>query len=353
MGQSDPLTDTLLELLAIPSVTGSERAIADCVEARLRRRLADVRRSGNAVVAFGPKRGRPRVAFAGHLDTVPAPPENANPPRIEGDRVFGTGASDMKAAIACDLTVLDGLELDAAPFDLTWIYYDREEGPLEGNGLRPLLTSIPELSALDLAVCGEPTDNEVQLGCVGSLHARVAFRGRAAHAARPWQGVNAITKAWRFLRALDELEPRDVSLDGLVYRETLAATLASGGRSRNVVPDEFVVNVNARFAGTTAPRDVEARIRTLAPGAEIEVNDVAPAAPPRRGHPLVETLVKAVGGRVEPKQAWTDVAQFAERGVAAVNFGPGETARAHQANESVALDSLHLGLELRRRFLSA
>jgi succinyl-diaminopimelate desuccinylase len=182
------LTELLMELLAIPSVIGEERAIADFVEARLRRRLRDVRRVGNAVVGLGPRQGRPRLGLVGHLDTVAAAPGDVNAPRIDAGRVHGLGSSDMKSAIACDLSLLEDMDLDKCPFDLTWVYYDKEEGPIADNGLRALFVAVPEILGLDLAVCGEPTDNAVQLGCVGSLHARVTFRGKAAHSARPWQG---------------------------------------------------------------------------------------------------------------------------------------------------------------------
>jgi succinyl-diaminopimelate desuccinylase len=340
------------ELLAIPSIVGEETAIANYVEARLRARLADVRRHGNAIVGFAPPRGRPRVAFAGHLDTVAPAPDDPNPPRIVGDRQFGLGASDMKGAIACDLLVLDSLDLDASPFDLAWVYYDREEGPLAENGLRPLFDSVPELVKLDLAICGEPTDNKVQLGCVGSLHAKVAFTGRAAHSARPWQGENAIHKGGKFLAALAAVPVRDVTLDGLLFREVLSATLALGGRSRNVVPDRFEINVNARFSAATDPKQIEANIRALAAGGEVTIVDLAPAAHPRRDHPIIDRIVGIAGAPPEPKQAWTDVAQFAEHGVAALNFGPGEQAQAHQRGESVSLQSVDRGLELRRRLLA-
>ncbi|HKE01247.1 MAG TPA: succinyl-diaminopimelate desuccinylase [Planctomycetota bacterium] len=347
------MRERLLALLAIRSVVGEEAEIAGFVEAELRRRLPDVRRHGNAVAAFGPRRGKPLVALVGHLDTVAAAPDDANPPRVERDRVHGLGSSDMKGAIACDLELAATIELERSPFDLAWVLYDREEGPVAENGLLPLVAAAPELRAIDLAICGEPTDNAIQLGCLGSVHARVTYRGRAAHSARPWQGRNAIHAGAPLLAALAAREPRDVRIDGLVYREVVGATLARGGRSRNVVPDAFELNVNARFAPERSFDDVERELRELAgPDAEIDVLDRAPAAPPRRSHPLVEGLVASTRAAVEPKQAWTDVAQLSALGIAAVNFGPGEQAQAHQRGESVSVAALERGLELRRRFLA-
>lgn len=348
----DLATEALLELLAIRSVIGEEAELAGHVEARLRRRLPDVRRHGNGIVGFGPRRGRPLVALVGHLDTVLPAPDDPNPPRIEGGRAFGLGASDMKGAIARDLALLEELDLAALPYDLAFAYYDREEGPIVSNGLRPLYEATPELARADLAICGEPTGNAVQLGALGTMHLRFVFHGKAAHSARPWQGENAIHKAAPLLAALAAAAPRDVAVDGLVFREVASATTASGGRSRNVVPDRFEVNLNVRFAPGTDPKEIERRLAAHAPGAERAVVDLAPAAPPRRSHPLVERLITATAAPVEPKQAWTDVAQLSAWGLAAVNFGPGEQDQAHQRGESISLASLARGRALLRSFLA-
>lgn len=345
------LVNLLLEMLSVRSVIDAETAMADFMERRLQTRLSDVRRIGNAIVAFGPRRGRPLLALVGHLDTVLNAPDDINTPRIEGGRVHGLGASDMKAALACDLWLLENYDITKSPFDLCWVLYDCEEGPIANNGLIKLWDAVPELSQIDLAICGEPTDNAVQLGCMGTMQVTVTFRGKAAHSARPWHGDNAIHKAGALLSALGALAPRDVVIDGMLFREVVSATLANGGRSRNVVPDNFELNINARFSAETTPESVFANITKMAAGADCRVTDCAPAAPPRRSHPLVEKMITQLGARVEPKQAWTDVAQFAGRGIAAINFGPGEQAQAHQRDESILLTNLAEGMRARETFL--
>lgn len=349
----DDLVSLLLQLLSIRSVIGEEAAIADFVEQRLRAKIKDVRRIGNSIVAFTPRRGRPLLCIAGHLDTVLNAPEDTNPPRVENGRVFGLGASDMKGAVACDLYLLEKDIIQNAPFDLCWVYYDREEGPIAENGLLKLWDAVPELKTVDLAVCGEPTDNSIQLGCMGTMQVKVTFRGRAAHSARPWHGENAIHKSAALLTSLASLAPRDVTIDGMLFREVISATLANGGRSRNVIPDVFELNVNARFSAASAPEEVFSKIKQMAAGAECIITDRAPAAAPRRSHPLVEKLILQLGAPVEPKQAWTDVAQFAEHGVAAINFGPGEQSQAHQRGESILLTNLAGGLRARELLLLA
>jgi succinyl-diaminopimelate desuccinylase len=352
MGAEELLRTTLLDLCRIASPIGEERALCDAVEKRMSAlpgRPA-IRRYGDSIVVPLTRRGGPRVALVGHLDTVRT--ENG-PARIEGDRIFGAGSSDMKSGLAVMIAVAETLRPSDLACDLTLVFYAREEGPFAENELGPVLEQDPELSAVDLAVCMEPSDNKLHLGCVGSIHATVTFAGKTAHSARPWEGQNAITRAAEFLAELGALAPRESVLDGLKYRSVTTVTQAhDGGRGRNVVPDQFVLNLNHRFAPDRTLEEAKTSLLELVRGrAEVVFTDLSPAARPSAGHPLVKALVAAGVRAVEPKQAWTDVARFAARGVAAVNFGPGENAQAHQRNESTSLPLLYEGFDIVTRWL--
>lgn len=346
------LDATLLELCSIASPIGEERILCDAVERRLAKvdLAAPIRRYGDSIVAPVTRGRGSRVALVGHLDTVRT--ENG-PARIEGDRCFGSGASDMKSGLAVMIAMAETLPLSALHCDLTLVFYAREEGPFADNELGPVLDHDPELAAVDLAVCMEPSDNKLHLGCVGSIHATVSFRGRTAHSARPWEGDNAITQAGAFLSELRASTPKESLIEGLTYRTVTTVTQAKdGGRGRNVVPDLFTLNVNRRFAPDVSLEEARRDLVALVGGrAEIEFTDLSPAARPSAEHPLVRALVASGVRAVEPKQAWTDVARFAARGVAAVNFGPGENAQAHQKNESTSLALLHEGYEITARWL--
>jgi succinyl-diaminopimelate desuccinylase len=351
------LTDTLLWLCSVASPIGEERALCDAVEARLAKLAlpAATRRYGNSIVVPVSTRAGarlPRIALVGHLDTVRT--ENG-PARIEGDRCFGAGASDMKSGLAVMIVLAETLDLARLPCELTLVFYAREEGPYAENELGPLLEQDPEVGRVDLAVCLEPSDNKLHLGCMGSVHATVTFEGRTAHSARPWEGESAITKAAGFLAEVGALAPRESVIDGLVYRTVTTVTQArDGGRGRNVVPDRFVLNVNHRFAPEQTLDDARREILDRVAGrAQVEFTDLSPAAKPNADHPLVQALVRAGVRAVEPKRAWTDVARFAERGVAAVNFGPGENAQAHQKNESTSLALVHEGYGIVERWLTS
>jgi len=351
-GPNAALDETLLWLCAIDSPIGEERALCDAVSARIaKRECAPVRRYGDSIVVPIVRGRGPHVALVGHLDTVRT--ENG-PARIEGDRCFGAGASDMKSGLAVMIVLAETIDPKTLPCDLTLVFYAREEGPFAENELGPVLEKDPELAKVDLAVCMEPSDNKLHLGCTGSIHATVTIEGRTAHSARPWQGENAITKAAPLLADLAAIPPRESVIDGLTYRTVTTVTQAKdGGRGRNVVPDRFVLNVNHRFAPDTTLEQATANLRAqIGDRGRIELTDLSPAAAPNATHPLVRALVASGVRAVEPKQAWTDVARFAARGIAAVNFGPGENAQAHQKNESTPLPLVHEGFEIVRRWLT-
>ena len=345
------LTETLLWLCKIPSPIGEEREICDRVTERLAqvRLAAPIRRYGESIVVpLTRGNGGPHVALAGHLDVVRTVHEG--PARVEGDKLYGAGAADMKSGLSL---MLDIAENPNRPnVDLTLVFYAREEGPYAENELGPVLEQDPELGKVDFAVALEPSDNRLQLGCSGALHATVRFRGRTAHSARPWQGENAIHKAAGLLARLSAEVPRPQVIDELEWKAVISATMASGGRGRNVIPDVFELNVNHRFPPGRSAEEAQSYVRDLVAGeAEVEFTDVSPSALPLRTHPLVRALAESGVVCVEPKQAWTDVARFAALGIPAVNFGPGTNAQAHQKNEWTELPLLDAGRDILRRWL--
>ncbi|MGC4000533.1 MAG: succinyl-diaminopimelate desuccinylase [Anaeromyxobacter sp.] len=346
-------------LCGVRSVIGEERALCDRVEAWARARFPAVRRVKDSLVVQvdGPATpGRPRLALCGHLDTVPIPAADAgHPPRREGGRLVAPGSSDMKGGLAVMMELAERLPRAARFADLVLVFYAREEGPFLENELGDVLREADELGGTDLALCLEPTDNVLQLGCVGSIHGTVVFDGRSAHSARPWQGENAVHRAGALLAALHARAPREAVSGGLTYREVMSVTRIEGGRARNVVPDRCTLNVNYRFAPDKALDAAAAELVALgqAHGAKVELTDLSPACPAYADHPLVRRLAERTGAPLEPKQAWTDVARLAAAGIPAVNFGPGATAQAHQQGEWVALDALERGYQLLERFLAA
>ena len=336
------LLEYLLFFLEHPSVIGDEKALCDDLEARIGNSPDwEVQRISNNLMVrrLEPDNSRRKVVFAGHLDTVPQPEEPIEV-RVEGDRVYGRGASDMKAGDAMMLALLENLDWEAARFEPAFVFYEREEGPFAENGLEAVFAGSPWVLETDLAIVPEPTSGALEVGCVGTSQVEVTFRGKSSHAARPWQGENAITKAGKFLAALDERPAEEVVVDGLSFYEVLTPTTARGGRAKNVVPDSFWINVNHRFAPGKDIDDVRRLFDDLlGDEAAYEIPDFAPSGSVDLDNPLLRELIET-GLEVRPKQAWTDVARFTERGVAAVNFGPGLPSQAHQDTEHAELPLL-------------
>lgn len=359
------LVARLCDQLSVLSVTGEEDRLCSVVAAEQAASGAHVARHGNSLVLtrFTPEDTRPLVLLVGHLDVVPPTKADAQPTVLD-DRVIGRGSSDMKAGNTLALELFGDVALLAAsPFRVAVVLYAGEEGPASGNELPLVLDAEPWLTKAALAIVLEPTDSRMQLGCLGGLHAELTFDGVAAHSARPWDGDNAIYKAHTLLRELALDHVRDVTVDGIAFCDVWSVTRAySAGFGpdataatpvRNVIPDRFTLNVNFRFAPSRSLAAAEQElIDRVAGRAAVSIVDRAAPAAPNRDTPLVAQLVSLAGGEVTGKQAWTDIARFAEVGVPGVNFGPGLTTQAHQAGEFVLIDDMVSAFTLLHRFLA-
>ena len=325
------------QIVDVESVSGGERELADLIEASLRDlRHLEVMRDGNAVVARTSLGRSERVVVAGHIDTVPV--AGNLPSRVEGDRLYGCGTSDMKSAVAVALRL--AATLTAPSRDVTYIFYDCEEIEAERNGLRRLSRRHPDWLRADFAVLMEPTDGLIEGGCQGTLRAEIVSRGVRAHSARSWLGVNAVHGIEPILSTLNAYRARQPVVDGLTYREGLNAVGVRGGVAGNVIPDECVVTVNYRFAPDRDLAQAQRHVAEVFAGYEVRFTDGAPGARPGLTHPAAAAFTAAVGGAPRAKLGWTDVALFSTLGIPAVNYGPGDPNLAHQQGEYVVLDKI-------------
>lgn len=320
-------------LVDIPSVSHHERAVTDHLESLLAPvPWLSLTRIGDNLVART-ELGRPaRLILAGHTDTVP--PNGNEAARVDGDVLWGIGACDMKGGVA----VLAELARTVAEpaVDITYVFYECEEIDAKYNGVERLFRERPDLVAGDAAILAEPTSARVEAGCQGTMRVEVAMTGERAHTARAWLGRNAIHRLVPVLDGVAAYRGREVTIDGCDYREGLQAVRVAGGVANNVVPDRATVTLNHRFAPDRSPEEAEAHVREVVGEVdEFLVTDMAPAALPGLGHPLLRAVLEASGGVPYGKLGWTDVARFASRGVPATNFGPGDPSLAHHADERV------------------
>lgn len=363
---SNELERLCMSLLEIPSVIGDERRIADFVENWVREKgFHAVTRAGDnlAIQPLPFREGVPRLLLLGHLDTVPV--SDANPPRVAGDLIHGLGSSDMKGGDAVLLEILARALEEEPRYDLVGVLYAAEEGPYEGSGMPEIISAAPgAFQEVDLAVAMEPTDNQIELGCLGTMHAKVTFEGKRAHSARPWQGRNALHMAAPLMSAIAALEPRDIDHGGLRFREVLSVTMLDYEGARNVIPGKCSFNLNFRFGPDRSSEEaidwLEKFVRdAVGPGlwdaglVRFEVTDLCPSGRVCGDNPLLAELRKAAGDEVQTlaKQAWTDVGRLSQMGLDALNFGPGSPSQAHQVGEHLSRARLAASYAILARLL--
>jgi succinyl-diaminopimelate desuccinylase len=350
---ADRLAARTLELVDIPSPSGEERAIRERLLELVPPSWDNEFAGDEAFLFVSPRRaGRPLVVLAGHYDTVPA--QGNVPGRIADGAVHGLGASDMKGGVAVALELARDLELESSSSDVALLLFGREELPAEHNPLPALFAGSEVVHEATLAVVLEPTDLTIQAGCLGNVVGRITFHGTSGHAARPWLADSALERAVRGLEPILRLEPRSAVVDGLEFKEVVSVTQLHAGIADNVIPGVATAILNLRYPPDRGPEEAEAYLEELVPGdATLEIVSNAEPGAVVADSPAVRALQAAGGLEVQPKQAWTNVADFTSRGLDAVNFGPGHTALAHHREERVAIAALVDAYEILGRFLTS
>jgi len=338
---ADRLARRTLELVDIPSESLQEAAVRERLRSLVPPPYRPVFEGDEAFLWARERRdGVPLLVLAGHYDTVPA--QGNVPGRIEGGAVHGCGASDMKGGVAVALELVRELaEHDPGPVDVALLLFGREELPPQQNPLPAMFDGSPLVHEADLAILMEPTDLTIQAGCVGSLTAHVTFHGVSGHSARPWLADNAVHRAIEGLARAATYERREAIVAGLPFYEVVSVTRLDGGVADNVVPDRAVATLNVRYPPDRSPANAEELVCSLVPtDATVEIVGNSPPADVVVDTPLVRALRDVGGIAIEPKQAWTNVADFTSRGIPAVNFGPGATRYAHARDELVEIAAL-------------
>jgi succinyl-diaminopimelate desuccinylase len=322
--------------VAIDSISRNEAALATLVFDELRNvEHLVVERVGDNVIARTEGFHAQRILVAGHLDTVPGDPALAV---IEGDRLTGLGACDMKGSLAVMLELAK--DTASRAFDVTWVFYAREEIARSESGLLEIAQLRPDLLQADAAIVAEPTGGAVEAGCQGTLRLGLTLQGLRAHTARPFTGRNAIHRLGTAINEVAQYEPRVAVVDGIAFTEQLQVVSVGGGIAPNVVPDSATLVLNHRVAPDRSRDQAVSAVREylgdLVEDEDVlEILDWAPAAPPSLTHPVFQALVTASGQPARAKVGWTDVATLHEMGIPATNFGAGDPLLAHRSDELV------------------
>jgi len=351
---ADRLAARTLELVDILSVSHGEAAIREHLLTLIpSTHVAEY--AGDEAFLFIPVKRRdvPLVVLAGHYDTVPA--QSNVPGAIRDGAVHGLGASDMKGGLAVAIELTRDIGRRApGECDIGLVLFGREELPVEHNPLPALFAGSSAIHDTALAIVLEPTDGRIQAGCLGNVVARLVFHGTSGHSARPWLADSAIERAVAGLSPLLALAPRVAVIQGLEFREVVSVTRLESGIADNVIPSEATATLNLRYPPDRDPDEAESYLRSLTPdGATLEISGNAAPARVVTDSALVQQLQAAGDLTIEPKQAWTNVADFTANGIDAVNFGPGHTASAHRQDELVQIEALVHAYETLERFLGS
>jgi succinyl-diaminopimelate desuccinylase len=264
----------------------------------------------------------PTVVLHGHLDVVPGRSGQFDP-RIEGDRLYGRGAYDMKGALAAMLLTTAALrEQDRVRVRLG-IVGDEESEEAAERGSDHLVDSG---FVGDFAITGEPTDLQIGVEAKGVLALRLEVGGVAAHGATPWLGDNAVLKALDVFRSIESL-PFARHSSELFDRPSINLGRILGGDALNKVPDRCAIDVDIRYLPDQDPATLLDQVRGL-PDAEVTALFTRPPAVVDRDLPFVRALREAARAHHdgEPtsvgRDGASDAVSFLRVGVPAVEFGP-------------------------------
>jgi len=290
------------------------------------------------IAEVGPSEG-PTVILHGHLDVVPGRPGQFEP-RLEGERLFGRGAYDMKGALAAMLLAMHDLR-DSAPVRVRLGVVPDEESEEEVERGSDQL--VAEGFAGDFAITGEPTDMHIGVQAKGVLAMRLEVSGRAAHGSTPWLGDNAILRALDVFRTIESL-PFARQSSELFDRPSINLGRILGGDALNKVPDTCIIDVDIRYLPEQDPSMILEEVREL-PTAQVISTFVRPPAAVDPDSVYVRALCEAAAPhhRTEVmsvgRDGASDAVSFLRAGIPAVEFGP-VGAGHHGPEEWVSIPSL-------------
>lgn len=341
------LERTLCDLVSIRSVTGEEAGVSQYIHDSLTRAGVPVQRDeeGNVTAEVG--RGDRLLVVNGHMDTVPPVAGwTSDPfsPRVEGGRITGLGASDMKAGLACMIWLAQHVR----PRVRTWFAFtNHEEGGAitPRNGVRRLIGRIrPDYAVTTESSYDESTGRlHIGVGCQGRAVGYLTVLGRSGHSSDWRRADNAIYRGvaviQRIAAAAARLSPVEV-VPGVQSVPSLAVVAVQSGLAENVIPDRLRLTVDRRLAVGEDYATFEAELASAAAGVahELEISRLClPTVADRSGHTLAtarEVMARMQGTASHQfSQGRQDLSIFAERTRDFCNLGPGSIGQAHNANE--------------------
>ncbi|MEI7559333.1 MAG: M20/M25/M40 family metallo-hydrolase [Actinomycetes bacterium] len=265
----------------------------------------------------------PKVVFHGHLDVVPGQAAQFSPV-LDGDRLIGRGAYDMKGGLAAMLCAVGDLAEDPSARIRMVIVPDEEAEELDERATDVFVAS-GQLDC-DFAITGEPTELHVGVEAKGVLLLDLEVSGKSAHGATPWLGENAALRGIDVFRAIESLPFARASSETF-DRPSINLGRISAGDAPNRVPDLCRLSVDIRFLPGQDPEDIKDAVRAL-DGVTLVRSFERPPAWVSKSDPFVvalrESAARAIGGEALSvgRDGASDAIAFLQAGIPAVEFGP-------------------------------
>jgi succinyl-diaminopimelate desuccinylase len=292
------------------------------------------------VAEVGPARNDlPCVVFHGHLDVVPGRQEQYEP-RIEGDKLFGRGAYDMKGALAAMMCALKDVERQERVRVRLVCVPDEESEELDERATEGV---VKRGLGGNFAITGEPTNLHIGVEAKGVLAMSIEVHGRAAHSSTPWLGDNAVLKAIDVFRAIETL-PFSRESSEMFDRPSINLGRIKGGDALNKVPDECTMAVDIRYLPGQSPAEILTQVESI-PEIDVTRTFIWPPVSVARTDPYVRALREAVARSIRGeamsvgRDGASDAASFLGAGIPAVEFGPGGAGH-HGPEEWVSVSSM-------------
>ncbi|HEX6715054.1 MAG TPA: M20/M25/M40 family metallo-hydrolase [Thermoleophilaceae bacterium] len=282
----------------------------------------------------------PTVVLHGHLDVVPAEPEQFEP-RLDGDRLYGRGAYDMKGGLASMMCATRDLAAQGKVKVHFVMCCDEESEEDQNRGSDYIAKEMGYLG--DFAITGEPTDMLIGVQAKGVLLLRLDVRGRAAHGSTPWLGDNAVLKAMDVFRAIQSL-PFARESSEMFDRPSINLGRVYGGDVPNKVPDHCVIDVDIRFLPGQEANAILDEVKAI-PDTKVDIIFHRDPVVVSRTNPYVVLLAEAASGgspaeRISVgRDGASDITAWLDSGVPGVEFGPVGEGH-HGPEEWVSVDSL-------------
>lgn len=319
----------------------------------------------NIVARYESASAERTILFEVHQDTVPVEAMTIDPfgGEVRDGKLYGRGACDVKGSMAVMLAVLERLAREKPKYASSLVLACTVDEEHTFLGVQEFVKN----TKADFAIVAEPTMLRIVDAHKGVVRWKVHTPGRACHSSRPEQGINAIYRMGRLLRAIEEYakELRAAHFDARLGPPTLSVGRIEGGVSVNTVPDDCVIEVDRRLLPGESPVDGPREFEDFLKGHPLvdfpfslePVWLACPALNPKGAEATIKRLASAIDAVIGHHQVLavpfgTDASTIAAAGIPAVVFGPGDIAQAHTSDEWIEIEQLQKAEEILYRLVT-